>query len=69
MKKLLAPLLLSAGALTFNGCITAIRQTYLKAVDPRTLEMQLKDDKTKLWWGAANWFWLPLAGEQWFFKS
>ncbi len=48
MKKLLAPLLLSAGALTFNGCITAIRQTYLKAVDPRTLEMQLKDDKTKL---------------------
>ncbi|MGC8779638.1 MAG: hypothetical protein ACP5UQ_02125, partial [Anaerolineae bacterium] len=28
-----------------------------------------KDNKTKLWWGAANWFWLPFAAEQWFFKS
>jgi peptide/nickel transport system substrate-binding protein len=29
----------------------------------------LKDDKTRLWWGAANWFWLSHAAEQWFFKS
>ena len=29
----------------------------------------VKDDTTKLWWGAANWFWLSHAAEQWFFKS
>ncbi len=25
--------------------------------------------KTKLWWGAANWFWQPWYQEQWFLKS
>ena len=28
-----------------------------------------KDDTTKLWWGAANWFLLSNAAEQWFFKN
>jgi peptide/nickel transport system substrate-binding protein len=23
----------------------------------------------KIWWGAANWFWQPHNGEQWFFKA
>jgi len=28
-----------------------------------------KGDTSKVWWGAANWFWLSHASEQWFFKS
>lgn len=28
-----------------------------------------RDDDTRLWWGAANWFWHTLHPEQWFIKS
>jgi peptide/nickel transport system substrate-binding protein len=27
------------------------------------------DDDTRLWWGAANWFWHTLQPEQWFIKT
>lgn len=28
-----------------------------------------RDDETRYWWGAANWFWHTLNPEQWFIKS
>ncbi len=28
-----------------------------------------RDDETRLWWGAANWFWHTLKPEQWFIKT
>ena len=34
-----------------------------------TIENVFPANKAKSWWGAAEWFWLPLAPEQWFFKA
>ena len=34
-----------------------------------TLENVFPAGKAKVWWGAAEWFWLPNAPEQWFIKA
>lgn len=34
-----------------------------------TIENVFPAGKTRVWWGAAEWFWLPNAPEQWFIKS
>lgn len=33
------------------------------------LENVFPANKNRIWWGAAEWFWLPNAPEQWFIKS
>ncbi len=33
------------------------------------LENVFAADKKRSWWGAAEWFWLPYAPEQWYFKD
>jgi len=50
--------------------IGVIGQSPQPVIVKTTVENVFKDgDTTRLWWGAANWFWHTLNPEQWFFKA
>lgn len=49
--------------------IGTIGEAPLPLVVKNTLENVFLPNKTKIWWGAAEWFWHPHQPEQWFFKA
>lgn len=49
--------------------IGTIGQGPQPVVVKNTVENVFPANKTRVWWGAAEWFWLPNGPEQWFFKA